>query len=357
MEQLSSVQEQLAQKVVLNATKVAQLREQIQIQYKSASSQEKAKRLANGIHRLIDDSLPNFSKETKKRIRMDLLKKKLTDNALTISAYDIVEHSIDLAKIEERKKEMSEWLIQCAEVTPNMATRYIEELYNDGIKQKVEALSHVEPVILREPQSSEICQRNVWWKHPAFILGVLAVILCFGIVKSTDFASDESTDISNESTVEIAKVEVVERMPNDLPSHLQYQHIDENKLRGWLNRRNSLLADEPYFSTIMGVAADFNINPLLLFAITGQEQGFVSRDLDKATEIANNPFNVFHSWEDFNTDILDSSQIAARTIVNLSKERPEGSDPIKWINRKYAEDENWWKGVSAIFSQLQNAVQ
>lgn len=356
VEQLTSVQEQLAQKVVLNATKVARIREQIQIQYMSASSQDKARRLAKGIHGLIDDSLPNFSKEMKKGIRINLLKKKITANVLTISANDIVEHCINLAPIEEIKKEMSIWMIQHIEVDPDVAIRYIDELYNNRIKQQVEEITHNEPVMLTELQPSVVQQRNGWWRHPIFILGVFAVVFLV-IVASIDFTSEASSDLSIENSAEFAGAEVVELIPNDLPSHLQYQQIDVNKLRDWLNGRNSLLAEEPYFSTIMGVAADYNINPLLLFAITGQEQGFVLRDHQKAKEIANNPFNVYHSWEDFNTDILESSQIAARTIVNLSKERPEGANPIQWINRKYAEDENWWKGVSAILSQLENVVQ
>ena len=73
--------------------------------------------------------------------------------------------------------------------------------------------------------------------------------------------------------------------------------------------------------------------------------------------MANNPFNVYHSWEDFSTNISESSQITARTIVNLSKDRPEEVDPIHWINRKYAEDGNWWQGVSSIFNQLEGVVQ
>ncbi len=45
-----------------------------------------------------------------------------------------------------------------------------------------------------------------------------------------------------------------------------------------------------------------------------------------AKKIANNPFNVFHSWEEYNSNIRDSSRIAARTVFNLLKTMPKGQD-------------------------------
>jgi len=141
-----------------------------------------------------------------------------------------------------------------------------------------------------------------------------------------------------------------------LPSYFTYKDVDENKLKAYLKSRNSLLEEEPYFSSIINTALEFDLNPLVLFAIAGHEQGFVPKSNPLATKIANNPFNVFVSWQEYNTDIVDSSQIAARTVINLSKGRPDGVDPFQWINRKYAEDKNWWKGVRSIFDRLEREV-
>lgn len=143
-------------------------------------------------------------------------------------------------------------------------------------------------------------------------------------------------------------------LDNGLQSHLQYKEIDEKALADWLTMRGSILAEEPYFTSMLDVAYEFNINPLLMFAITGQEQGFVPKDHPEAEHIANNPFNVFGSWQDFNTTIEDTSAIAARTIINLSAGCPEDEDPIKWLNQKYAEDQNWHLGVSSIFYNLES---
>lgn len=135
-----------------------------------------------------------------------------------------------------------------------------------------------------------------------------------------------------------------------------YKSIDEGTLKNYLISRKSVLADEPYFSTIMQAAKSNDINPVILFAITGQEQGFVSKKSSDAYRIANNPFNVYGSWKKYNTDIRDSSQIASITLLRLYEGCPDGTDPIKWINRKYAEDKNWHIGVNAIIEEIESKV-
>lgn len=346
------LQDQLLQKVVLNEKRITEIRERIQVRYHAASSEQKSRILAKAIHRLIDGSLPNFSIETKKSIRTELIKHKLTKNSLSISANDIMKYSIELATREEIEKEMSPWITENLETDPQLAIRYLEELYQDLSPVHSNTIDSVKSH--KEVPMNNHTAKHKRWKQTLFFLGAAAVLLLLFIARTVE---TQHKDVAIEKPVEHAAVKSTELASNDLPPHMQYKPVNDEKLRSWLNGRNSLLADEPYFSTILQVAVEFNINPLLLFAITGQEQGFVARDHEKAQEIANNPFNVYHSWEDFNTDILESSQIAARTIVNLSKERPEDVDPIQWINRKYAEDENWWKGVSAIYSQLVIAVQ
>ena len=154
---------------------------------------------------------------------------------------------------------------------------------------------------------------------------------------------------------------LVRDIPDVLPDDLKYTEIDIDKLKNWLNGRNSILADEPYTSAIIDAAKEYDLNPILLFAITGQEQSFVPKTNKNALAIANNPFNVHHSWQEYNTNVSDSAKIAANTIVNLSKGRPDSMNPLAWINLRggtggYAEDSNWWIGVSNIFNQIQISI-
>jgi hypothetical protein len=141
-----------------------------------------------------------------------------------------------------------------------------------------------------------------------------------------------------------------------LRDEFKYQEIDKNQLIKWLDKKNSMLSEEPYFSAIMNTSKKYDIHPLLMFAIVGQEQAFVPRNGAAAKRIANNPFNVYGSWEDYNTDIYDSSSLAADAIVKSSRNRPVYISTIRWINRRYAEDPNWWNGVSLLFAQMEKDI-
>lgn len=141
-----------------------------------------------------------------------------------------------------------------------------------------------------------------------------------------------------------------------LHGEFRFEEVDGKKLRKWLEDRNSMLAEEPYFTAILDTSRKYDIHPVLMFAILGQEQGFVPKDGAAARKIANNPFNVYGSWEKYNTDIYDSSRLAASTIIESSRNRPAYMNTIRWINRRYAEDPNWWNGVSSLFAQIKREM-
>jgi putative ABC transport system permease protein len=160
------------------------------------------------------------------------------------------------------------------------------------------------------------------------------------LIPTTD-ASSKKVIVTNEMSYH----------PN-LPNYFNYKNINKDKLLEFLNVKNSILAEEPYFSAIINVSQEFNLNPHILFAITGQEQSFVPKNRENAERIANNPFNVFHSWQEYNTDIYDSSRIVSRTIISLAKNKPTNIEIFDWINKKYADDDNWASGVRHMFEIL-----
>lgn len=162
--------------------------------------------------------------------------------------------------------------------------------------------------------------------------------------------SDYDT-LGNDLSV-IVKNVIAHRNP-EIPLDFRYRFINKAKLSEYLQTRNSLLAEEPYMSIIINTAKSHDLNPNILFALAGQEQGFVPKDNRYASKIINNPYNVFTSWKKYNTDLEDATNIACRTIKNLVKERPLGENPFKWINRKYAQDKNWWKGINSLFVKLE----
>ena len=152
------------------------------------------------------------------------------------------------------------------------------------------------------------------------------------------------------------KEEQIEGVNYNEGSHLaeilKYKSIKPDLLKEYLENKNSYLSEDYYIDMFIQVAKDYNVNPLLLVAITGQEQNFVPRDHPDAELMKNNPFNVFISWKRYNTNFEDACKIAARTVLTSSEDRPIDYDPIKWINKTYAEDNDWHIGVSYFFNEL-----
>ena len=171
------------------------------------------------------------------------------------------------------------------------------------------------------------------------------------VQQKTKICNNEYVELNHIVTENIIDEKIAESTLH-LPEYFKYKSINTDALKSFLSTRSSILKDDPYFSSILNVSKKFNINPILLFAITGQEQGFVPEEQVSAVLIANNPYNVFCSWEAYNTDITDSSEIACRTIINLSKDRPESVDPLVWVNRKYSADQNWHSGVRTLYNEI-----
>ncbi|MDU1414889.1 MAG: hypothetical protein E6929_19000 [Clostridium sp.] len=171
------------------------------------------------------------------------------------------------------------------------------------------------------------------------------------VQQKTKICNNEYVELNHIVTENIIDEKIAESTLH-LPEYFKYKSINIDALKSFLSTRSSILKDDPYFSSILNVSKKFNINPILLFAITGQEQGFVPEEQVSAVLIANNPYNVFCSWEAYNTDITDSSEIACRTIINLSKDRPESVDPLVWVNRKYSSDQNWHSGVRTLYNEI-----
>lgn len=133
---------------------------------------------------------------------------------------------------------------------------------------------------------------------------------------------------------------------------LTYHDFDRSIIIAYLETKDSMLVEGDYLDQLIEIAKEYDVNPLLLISIIGQEQGFVPRTHKDAAKIINNPFNVYNSWLSYNTDFVSSCSIAAKTINSSSLNRPEDVDPIQWINRIYAEDQNWHQGVSYFFTTL-----
>ncbi len=131
-----------------------------------------------------------------------------------------------------------------------------------------------------------------------------------------------------------------------------YSEQNWSIVRAYLKSYDSLISESPYFEVIIDVGMEKNLDPRLLFAIIGQEQSFVKRGSQSAQRIANNPFNVNQSWQVYNTQIRDSAEIAANTVLNTLAKTPYDNHPLKALNRTYAEDPRWWIGVDYFYNEM-----
>ena len=151
-------------------------------------------------------------------------------------------------------------------------------------------------------------------------------------------------------------------IPNVVPAEIAYQEVDQDEIIAWLDRKGSYLADDYHVSAIIAAAKRYNIHPLLMVAITGQEQSFVPKKKSNAARVARNPYNVFGSWQKYSPGIEKSAMIAAHTVAKLSQDRPAGAHPIQWLNNRsnprgvYATHTEWWKGVTMFFTILRNDI-
>lgn len=144
---------------------------------------------------------------------------------------------------------------------------------------------------------------------------------------------------------------------------VRYQPIkNPQSVVTWLAARDSAEAGTQYLNMLDQAGKKYNLNPLLLLAITGQEQSFVPQFLDDWPQVIKNPFNVYYSWQDYAPGFLPAAMIAAETVNHLSSGCPPGMNPIEWVDSpanpddRYAGDTDWWKGVSVFFSILQGEL-
>ncbi len=358
---------------ILYAENIVSLRSAIAHKYPEASSKEQADLLAKAMKRILYTNLSSFEESLKTSLVHDLLRTALQKQDFSINAHDVISSYTALTKCgADDLTPLTPLTLWLSETTGKLISseEITSILFPHALCSNDETLPLTSPPPL-EVSPSETCLESleeeaellscsnatsVSYKKMIFTVSTLCIAAStILLITSLKPVPQEITPPVSPAVTEAPLTFLIPEADYLMP-HLQYKEINQTALKEWLLGRHSLLAQEPYFSTIIDAAMQYNINPLLMFAITGQEQGFVPQTNKHALKIANNPFNVYGSWEDFNTDIEDTSLIAARTIINLSKGCPPDADPIKWLNQKYAEDPNWHKGVTAIFNQLEETA-
>ncbi|MGO4538992.1 hypothetical protein [Paenibacillus sp. 2TAB19] len=366
--------------LVVSPTDVRNIRSYVQHKYSSMPQEQRAEIVADAVTRIIHKQLPAFEESVKRLITSELIRSAVMEQGRPVKADDIFDACLALDRnVAAIAGPFHEWIehqlnVQCdSEVMgrvldklahPSMEsdthadslwTQLRAELATHSLRQH-QIAETIEPAeVISLPSSAfelikkRIERRNLTYLSLCIILAVTSVLYAWSLSRPS--VGQMLPPVATNS------VQKVEMAAGGLPMELRYTPINEDMLIRYLETKSSVLAEQPYFDAIIDAAHAFDIHPILLFAITGQEQGFVPKTNKLADEIANNPFNVFHSWKEYNTTIHDSAEIAARTVFNKSKDRPEDADAFTWINRKYAEDPNWADGVRSIFGTITAYVE
>ncbi|OAB42109.1 glucosaminidase domain-containing protein [Paenibacillus glacialis] len=359
------------QKYVLSAGEIVRLKQYIERKHLGLEPKQRASILADAVHRIIEGRLPSFPDEVKKEVCHELLKKHR--DSLVIHADDVLQHcmSLDLSE-EDILAPLAVWT--CNKSALPLQEEVVRDILHRWSQQVVPTISLQALEREWDQPDLSVCDEIAvasepfvpYWNKAWFTRRESIAIACFfavGLMFILVFSLDQQ---SSAPAINTAIMNVQEHRIHDnlesqavagIPTELKYVSIDKKRLQQYLRAKNSILAEEPYLSEIVEAGKKYDVHPLLLFAITGQEQGFVSKAHTQVEEIANNPFNVFGSWESYNTTIARSASIAAKTVANISSKRPGGSHPIQWLNRTYAEDPNWWKGVTWFFDELKREVK
>ncbi|MCD9020962.1 hypothetical protein [Cohnella silvisoli] len=338
---------------LLSPTDINVIRRYVHTKYAPLPGDRRAEIVADAIRRTLQQRLPNIPADLKNRMTDKLISDCLLGEQREVKPGDVLdlcaEFDYDGADHSERLLEpILSWVNERSpgrwspeQLSSRLTRRNVQKLEWDLEGDLSVASGRPFPLF-----RLRIRHVGAW---------ISAVIICATVVGlyislSKPQPQQQLQQEVSSTTPQIAAAP--RQMDLGMPQQLRYTDIDTKALKQYLRNRDALLAEEPYFDAIVNSAREYDIHPLLLFAITGQEQGFVPKSKKNAEEIANNPFNVFHSWEDYNTNIRDSSQVAAKLIAKLGKSRPEGHEPFVWFNKTYAEDPAWSDGVRSIFLKL-----
>ena len=382
----------------VNADNVEALRKYIRVKNPNSSGEELSAVFADALHKIIDIRIYQFEEKHRKRIKDDVLSKAVKKKEFSINAAEVFNSCLSIKLHEDNYIDsFTLWINQnqpipvSAEKVDKLVSsvelleeEYIENNLDDIVNEFETRWAEDETLAVLDMEITDAAKPQEHgelfeYVKPSMKLA-LPVALPLIIITAfvfTDLFSDnriyalQCQDQGKYGNVIEDQVDrylsleskVMKKLDgykgkkalillDGLQEEFKYQEVDASKLKKWLVKKNSMLAEEPYFTAILATSKQYDIHPLLMFAIVGQEQAFVPKNGAAARKIANNPFNVYGSWEKYNTDIYDSSRLAADVIIKPSRNRPAYMNTIRWINRRYSEDPNWWNGVSKLFAQM-----
>jgi hypothetical protein len=372
----------LNNRIVINDLVVRKMKYEINMLFYDAPSKEKATILAKKIHTQLDQSLIGINEADKESIRKLLILNSFL--VLPNPASDHINYGhvfTTLTNYDEEsnstKDRLVQWLDSNTKYTyeEESLTQYIKEykITSSGKTIKTGASTY-QPTYEKSSLSTtskppQAPIEDALYKYkltPRAIVApflVLIAIIFYGIfhdglIEPSRYEMNGIEPTLYDDSLELLVPEYLKSVHKVniriIPKEYQYKAFDLKVIYKYLESKGSKLIEKDYLTIIDQLAEKYYINPLLLIAIIGQEQGFVPSDHEQADVIINNPYNVFGSWQEYNTNFEEATIICLNTITTALKNRPENIDLVKFLNKKYSEDDSWYEGVTIIYTTLKD---
>lgn len=377
--------------IILSMQDLTRIKTSLSRQYAHLTDLERAEMLSMAVHNLLDKHLAGIDATYLQTIKVQILTDTLAKHVYEITRYDIFESIFKQELSNETKLILAEsWLAESARIL--VPTWALEEYLNNGIVPLKKATplsvdpSSVKRVVIafKWRISYEAFNRFLSRVFPKLVIvlaSFFAIVFAarffvnvnekpptiINLIAQQDYSTyqgmsaldrvyliDRISGFTNENavTLNLQKQTLPYGIQTQI-SHFHYKSFDYFTVKHYIaGARNGLIGLPEHFNRVLHIAYLNNIDPLLLLAIIGQEQAFVKMDSDLSNRIINNPYNVYHSWSEYNTSLRDSTQIAINTIVNRLSTAPLDESPFRWLNTVYAEDPNWHNGVRLIYGHL-----
>ncbi len=355
---MSEILKQLKKWIILSLNEILQIREAVNIEHKNSSSKERAEIFAQKIHEIMDSHLDGISDYERAEIRKQLIGRILDLGQESITRYDVFETIFELDLPQENQIELAKrWLKESSQiiVRSDEISSFLEFYDKVPVKHKRNMpYKVIFPILFAITAIALVIFSLMSPPDPVVHLDPPITIVYENRLITDGFfeiAKIETYQLKEALTLTIRHEHVIHL--NDFP--FPYKEFDYFKLKSYIiQERNGYLGISDHFNTIIYLSRKNNIDPLLLFSIAGHEQSFVPLDHALKDLMINNPYNVYETWETYNTTLEDSTQIAINTIKNRLKNLPSDSDPFLWLNETYAEDPKWHEGVKSIYLKLDN---
>lgn len=356
--------EELKEKNVLSRQDIEKIRDRIQEMKAEESEEMKAKFLAGAVQKQYLLFLAQFEAEKREAIYKQLLAETAKQHFEKTSGYDVFTYFVEASKMEEQEVQtLQRWVNHHTKSQVDVATLRKNAL----IKRRIKEVKREEGKGLSDRLRLTKTWAMAFWKkisikRPSFrrwhaygieiLLFILLLLEIWRLFFFLPGSVPKEETMPSLAGIQTADFYYVGFNPGIFEKEVNtygFREYDHEKLKTYLTNHNSFLADDQYYDTIVYACRFSDMDPLLLFAIIGQEQGFVPQHEEYASQIINNPYNVFGSWKKYNTTFSDATYIAIRTVHRSLKAREEGEDAFWAINKVYAEDQNWHKGVSFFY--------